>query len=168
MTHSLFENKDKVRNSEHPLKSTRWYTYHRTDVWNISKLKYILVYIPAAKCAEYEYYQQSWCQLTWCIPACKQVIYAALINLPTILTPIEWRIYMYGPLYRIIIGSSNGVSSFRRQTAIRFGNGILKIGHLGTNFNEIWLQILHLINTLMPRQNGSHFSEDILKCISLN
>ena len=29
-------------------------------------------------------------------------------------------------------------------------------------------QELSVINTLRPRQNGRHFEDDILKCISLN
>ena len=40
-----------------------------------------------------------------------------------------------------IIGSDNGLSLGRRQSIIWTNPGILLIGHLGTNFNEILLQI---------------------------
>ena len=41
----------------------------------------------------------------------------------------------------IIIGSDNGLSPGRRQAIIRTNAGILLIGRLGTNFNEIWIWI---------------------------
>ena len=41
----------------------------------------------------------------------------------------------------IIIGSDNGLSPGRRQAIIWTNDGILLIGHLRTNFGEIWIQI---------------------------
>ena len=41
----------------------------------------------------------------------------------------------------IIIGSDNGLSPVRRQAIIWTNDGILLIGPLQTNFNEIWIQI---------------------------
>ena len=41
-----------------------------------------------------------------------------------------------------IIGSDNGLSPDRRQTIIWTNAGILLIGPLGTNFSEIWIEIL--------------------------
>ena len=40
-----------------------------------------------------------------------------------------------------IIGSDNGLSPGRRQAIIWTNAGILSIGHLGTNFNEILIEI---------------------------
>ena len=40
-----------------------------------------------------------------------------------------------------IIGSDNGLSPGWRQTVIRSNSGILLIGHLGTNFSEILIEI---------------------------
>ena len=40
-----------------------------------------------------------------------------------------------------IIGSNNGLSPSRRQAIIRTNDGILFIGPLGTNFNEILIEI---------------------------
>ena len=40
-----------------------------------------------------------------------------------------------------IIGSDNGLSPGRRQAIIWTNAGILLIGHLGTNFSEIWIWI---------------------------
>ena len=105
-----------------------------------------------------------------------------------------------------IIGSDNGLSPGRRQAIIWTNTGILLIGPLGTNFNEISIEIhilsfkkMHLkmssakwrpfyfglnvlmdcwqggqgvagpaINIFRPKQNGCHFPDNILKCISLN
>ena len=41
-----------------------------------------------------------------------------------------------------IIGSDNGLSPRRRQAIIWTNAGILSIGHLGTNFSEILIEIL--------------------------
>ena len=41
-----------------------------------------------------------------------------------------------------IIGSDNGLSPDRRQAIIRTNAGLLLIGPLGTNFNEILIEIL--------------------------
>ena len=41
-----------------------------------------------------------------------------------------------------IIGSDNGLSPDRRQAIIWTSAGILLIGPLGTNFSEIWIEIL--------------------------
>ena len=40
-----------------------------------------------------------------------------------------------------IIGSDNGLSSDRRQAIIWTNAGILLMGHLGINFNEILIEI---------------------------
>ena len=44
--------------------------------------------------------------------------------------------------YLIIIGSDNGLAPTRRQAIIWTNTGILLIGHLGTNFSEILIEIL--------------------------
>ena len=41
-----------------------------------------------------------------------------------------------------IIGSYNGLSPGRRQAIIWTNDGILLIGTLGTNFSDIWIEIL--------------------------
>ena len=41
-----------------------------------------------------------------------------------------------------IIASDNGLSPSQRQAIIRTSAGILLIGPLGTNFSEIWIEIL--------------------------
>ena len=94
-----------------------------------------------------------------------------------------WRIYT--SMNWVIIGSGNGLSPVRE--AITWTNaGILSIGVLGTNFNQIWIEILsfsfkkiHLkmssaklaailsrwVNSLRPRQNGRRFADDTCKRI---
>ena len=42
----------------------------------------------------------------------------------------------------IIFGSDNGLSPDRRQAIIWTNAGLLLIGHLGTNFSEILIEIL--------------------------
>ena len=51
----------------------------------------------------------------------------------------EWRIY--ASLNWAITGSDNGLSPVRRQAIIWTNAGILLIGALGTNFNEILIEI---------------------------
>ena len=51
----------------------------------------------------------------------------------------EWRIY--ASLNLTIIGLDNGLSPGRRQAIIWTNAGILLIGPLGTNFNEILIEI---------------------------
>ena len=65
----------------------------------------------------------------------------ALGNTPTNLT--HWgrvtHIYVSKPT---IIGSDNGLSPDQRQAIIWTNAGLLLIGHLGTNFSEILIEIL--------------------------
>ena len=60
-----------------------------------------------------------------------------------------------------IIGSDNGLSPGRRQAIIWTNVGILLIGPLGTNFNEILIKIhtfsLKKINLKCRLENGCHF-----------
>ena len=51
----------------------------------------------------------------------------------------EWRIY--ASLNWVIIGSDNGLSPVRRQAIIWTNVGILLIWPLGTNFNEMFIEI---------------------------
>ena len=51
----------------------------------------------------------------------------------------EWRIY--ASLNWVILGSDNGLSPVRRQAIIWTNSGILLIWHLGTNFNEMLIEI---------------------------
>ena len=59
-----------------------------------------------------------------------------------------------------IIGSDNGLSSDRRQAIIRTNAGILLIGPVGTNFNEILIEIYTLsfkkMHLKMSSGNGGH------------
>ena len=50
-----------------------------------------------------------------------------------------WR--LYAPVEHTNIGSDNGLSPGRRQTIIWTNAGILLIGLLGTNLNEILIEI---------------------------
>ena len=58
-----------------------------------------------------------------------------------------------------IIGSNNGLSPGRRQAIIWTNAGILLIGLLGTNFNEIWIEIYSRKCIWKCRlENGGHLS----------
>ena len=48
---------------------------------------------------------------------------------------------IYASIYYPIIGSDNGLSPIRRQAIIWTNAGLLLIGHQGTNFSEIWIEI---------------------------
>ena len=60
-----------------------------------------------------------------------------------------------------IIGSDNGLLPGRHQAIICTNDGILLIGPLGTNFNEILIKILtfsfQTIHLKMSSGNGDHF-----------
>ena len=63
-----------------------------------------------------------------------------LHGLPAILT--HWgRVTHISVRNLTIIGSDNGLSPGRRQAIIWTNGGILLIGHLGTNFNEQFIEI---------------------------
>ena len=59
------------------------------------------------------------------------------------------------------IGSDNGLWPSRRQASIWTSAGTLLIGTLGTNFNEIYIEIhifsFNEISLKMSSENGSHF-----------
>ena len=60
-----------------------------------------------------------------------------------------------------IIGSDNGLLPSRHQAIIWTNAGILLIGPLGTNFNEILIEIYIIsfkkMNLKMSSGNGGHF-----------
>ena len=94
------------------------------------------------------------------------------------------------PVNYISLGSCNGLSPVRRQSIIWTNADLLLICPLGTNFNEIWIQVLIFpfkkmrlkissakwhpfypggwVNTLRSRQNGRNFADDTFKRIFLN
>ena len=70
----------------------------------------------------------------------------------------------------IIIGSDNGLSPGRRQAIIWTNAGILLIGPLGTNFNEILIEIhtfsLKKMHLKMSSAKGRLFSLGLNECIT--
>ena len=52
----------------------------------------------------------------------------------------EWR--LYASVNWVSIGSGNDLSSVWSQAITWTNTDLLPIGHLGTNFNEIWIEIL--------------------------
>ena len=65
-----------------------------------------------------------------------------------------------------ITGSDNGLSPGRRQAIIRTNIGILLIRPLGTNFSEIWIEILIFSFKKMPLKVSSAKGRPF--CLGLN
>ena len=61
-----------------------------------------------------------------------------------------------------IIISGDGVTAWQN-----FGIFVLKSFKTMSRTSNIF-RVLHVLNTLRPRQNGRHFADDIFKCIFLN
>ena len=62
-----------------------------------------------------------------------------------------------------IIGSGNGLSPIRRQAIVWTNNGLLSIGLLGTNFNEILIKMHFTQENTFENvicQIGDHFVQE--------
>ena len=61
---------------------------------------------------------------------------------PSFLTRLPPSEAIYELVIWVIIASGNGLSPVRRQAITWTNAGLLSIGLLGSNFNEIWIRIL--------------------------